>query len=830
MNAKNRQRLPRRFARSIETLESRLCLSAIRVVSWNTANGPDNTTEDAYFRTVFSAIGAASTGGTSLPPSIVALQETDTAQFGGNSISRLESVLDSLYPSGDFRQAVSGLDTGNDANGFLYDSTLLELVSTRVVPRTSGMQAFAHNNFRARFRQIGASSTEDFYVYSVHLKAGSNSDDQSRRVNEAAAIRADIDALGANQEVLVVGDFNISGSNEGAYQAFLGSGNGQLFDPIDRPGQWKNNSAFKSIHTQNPAINGPGGMDDRFDFQLATADVLDTEDLRFVEGSYVAFGNNGTHTFNSDITTGTGASSAVLSALAAASDHLPVVADYELGDSLPKLVITPRGASTQVVEGGLGDVYEIALDRIPQFDVSVTISTDGETRVNGQSSTTIVFTPSNATIPQSITVSAVDDLEDEGAHVSQIVHETVSNDAEFDQLPPTTLLVNVVDNEQSAVVISEIMYNPATDESNGFGEWVEIVNLGPGDVNVSGWQLDDEDTLDWAPLPPCVVPLPPGGVVIVHNALIDSEVFRASWSIPETTKVIGVAWGSLANSPSSVSEVLELRDAGGGLLDRVNYDDDGTVWPADNGRSSIYLLDPNSDNDVGTNWELSQTGVDGAQSPSGATFRSADIGSPGYVPLSQVAPPQIVSVAINGNDAQDEQRSLVRSLTVHVDQPVLVNDASFQLHQIAFGSGASEPVDVDVQVASDPSGTEVTLTFAGDSVVPATGSLSDGRYVLRVVASETISAASGLTLDGDVDGQSGGDFIFGADDADRFFRLYGDSDGDGDVDGADLSQIGGRLLRRVGDVDFDESLDADGDGDIDGTDLRRFNQNYLTRV
>ena len=48
---------------------------------------------------------------------------------------------------------------------------------------------------------------------------------------------------------------------------------GRLFDPIDRIGNWHNNSSFSDVHTQSPRTaqfggGASGGMDDRFDFIL----------------------------------------------------------------------------------------------------------------------------------------------------------------------------------------------------------------------------------------------------------------------------------------------------------------------------------------------------------------------------------------------------------------------------------------------------------------------------------------------------------------------------------------------------------------------------------
>ena len=120
------------------------------------------------------------------------------------------------------------------------------------------------------------------------------------------------------------------------YQTLLSAGNGQAFDPINTPGYWHNNPAYASVHTQSPHDGSDGlvtgGMDDRFDFQLVSGELMDNEGVSYIPGSYHAFGNNGT-SYNQAVNYFANTypvSDAVLDALAHASDHLPVVADYQL--------------------------------------------------------------------------------------------------------------------------------------------------------------------------------------------------------------------------------------------------------------------------------------------------------------------------------------------------------------------------------------------------------------------------------------------------------------------------------------------------------------------
>ena len=97
------------------------------------------------------------------------------------------------------------------------------------------------------------------------------------------------------------------------------------------------------------------------------------------------------------------------------------------------------------------------------------------------------------------------------------------------------------------------------------------------------------------------------------------------------------------------------------------------------------------------------------------------------------------------------------------------------------------------------------------------GSLADGNYMLTI-RGDHIRDEVGRELDGDRDGNGGGDRV------DAFFRLFGDSDGDRDVDHADLDVMLGSLPTSRGDVDYLWFLDYDGDDEVDGLDMAQLNQ------
>lgn len=997
-----------------ESLESRYLLSAVRLVSWNTLNGPNNGAEDSDFSTILEAIGNETVQGNTRPVDILALQEVEPPGAGGDSIGRIESILDTLYPGTDYASAISTVDGGGDHTGFVYDTSTVSLMETvEIDPGT-------HNVLRGLFRPEGTAGESDFYVYSVHLVSTGGA---AARAPEAQILRNDADALGEGANILMVGDFNMEGSSEGAWTNLLAAGAGQLQDVGDAPGEWKGDASFRSIHTQDPRVGG-SGMDDRFDIHFASGELYDGVGIDYIEDSYHVFGNDGTHTLGSSITTGSGASMAVLNALAAASDHLPVVADYDVIASTPNVRIRETGDSTKAIEGGDFDIYTVVLDTVPSANVTVTISPDSQVDTGSGAgiATQLVFTPSNALTPQTVIVSAANDATDEMDHTGLINHTSSSTDLDYDSLtidsvtvdivddddpkilineidsdtasidmlefvelydggvgnssldgktlvffggadneayrvisltgfstdangffiagnsgvasadvtfpnnsmgngpdavalydgsfavddPVTTtnlldavvydtddtddaellvlleasqpqvnenengnsdteslsrvpdlgtaretdtyvaqaptpdalnspppagvtiyhsasrvdvaeggqtdsyqialdtfptddvlvtvdpddqtdlgagagvaivltftsangivpqtvnvtavddndaegdhtstithtaasldsnyngivignVVANVVDNEviiPPELVISEIMYNPHTSQSGNSPEWIEIANIGGSTADLEGWLFDDEDEADWGEFPGGTL-LEPGQVAVFFDTTFISEAnFRSEWSVPNNALVIGISWAGLADSPSPTNEILELKDNGGSQVDLVNYDDT-SPWPSDStSDSSIYLSSLTTDNKVGSNWAKSLIGVNGAINPSGTSFSTDDVGSPGILPESADFD---FSGTVDGLDFLAWQVGLgtasPNALKVHgdADSDLDVDAADLVLWEADYGvslNTASLSASITAPAASSSAGAlaveEPGLNFAGN--------------------------------------------------------------------------------------------------------------------
>ena len=104
------------------------------------------------------------------------------------------------------------------------------------------------------------------------------------------------------------------------------------------------------------------------------------------------------------------------------------------------VTINQTGGSADVTEGGASDTYTVALNSMPSASVTVTVTPDAQTDlgVGAGVARRLTFTPSEALIPQTITVTAVDDSAIEGPHLGTITY-TVSSTVPDGTVPPELL-------------------------------------------------------------------------------------------------------------------------------------------------------------------------------------------------------------------------------------------------------------------------------------------------------------------------------------------------------------------------------------------------------
>ena len=177
--------------------------------------------------------------------------------------------------------------------------------------------------------------------------------------------------------------------------------------------------------------------------------------------------------------------------------------------------------------------------------------------------------------------------------------------------------------------------------------------------------------------------------------------------------------------------------------------------------------------------------------------------------LRVLAPAPVVrGVVVNDGAAQ---RSMFNDVKVTFDQPVNLNGRSFQLTQRTTG----QPVPVTV---TNPSGDGKTflITYNGQSAIGPV--LPDGVYDLVLSGPDTTATsqfAQPLS-------QFNRTF--------HFYRLFGDANGDGRVDAADLALFRQSYGKSSGDPQFLPYFDSNGDGRIDITDLRALRSRLGLRI
>lgn len=230
-----------------------------------------------------------------------------------------------------FSSLVNGVAYRNDILGIANQWAITKDADNNALVRAIDIVRFYYKDALLQ----GNSDTATFVVIGAHFKAGNTSSDAAERNKAATAIIDWIDAHNFDN-IFLLGDLNTYTSNEASFQSLIGGNSFRFEDPITSNGNWHNNSSFASIHTQSTRTSGNchsgGGLDDRFDHILCSEEVIEGDaQITYAPNSYFAVGNDGNH-FNNAINSGTNysVSSAVLSALYALSDHLPVIIDVEI--------------------------------------------------------------------------------------------------------------------------------------------------------------------------------------------------------------------------------------------------------------------------------------------------------------------------------------------------------------------------------------------------------------------------------------------------------------------------------------------------------------------
>jgi Secretion system C-terminal sorting domain len=287
----------------------------VKIATYNILNYPNQSgTKNPKFQLILE----------NLNPDILVVEEIGSQ----SAVTQFKNeVLSDEYQDGDF---INGPDSDN---AIFFKDSLFQFISTGFIAPSQGPR------YISVFTLFHKITLDTLIIYAAHFKASQGADNEARRLNEAQTLRIFTDMLPAGTDFILVGDLNLYRSSEPAYvELLVQDGTGYFLDPAGRPGNWHDNGGFADIHTQSTRISdlgdggSTGGLDDRFDFILASQSIMDPLGIEYVEDSYWAYGNDGQH-FNLSIhdPPNQSVSTDIAIALYFASDHLPVVAEFDFG-------------------------------------------------------------------------------------------------------------------------------------------------------------------------------------------------------------------------------------------------------------------------------------------------------------------------------------------------------------------------------------------------------------------------------------------------------------------------------------------------------------------
>ncbi|MBX2929629.1 MAG: DUF3616 domain-containing protein [Saprospiraceae bacterium] len=340
--------------------------------------------------------------------------------------------------------------------------------------------------------------------------------------------------------------------------------------------------------------------------------------------------------------------------------------------------------------------------------------------------------------------------------------------------------------------ITEWMY------SGGNGEFVEFTNVGSTSINMTGWSYDDDSRT------PGVFDLSGFGTVEPGESVIITEAtpadFRASWGLCDNVKVLGPYTNNLGRT-----DEINLFDAGGFLVDRLTYNDEGTA-PVNGPRTqnaSAWVTAAALGNNTANQWVLSTLGdVEGSY-----TSNDDAIGNPGssaqatvsYDPC--VVPAGLPTIALNlaatndyldaGLVAPPAAPYAVSGVIADPTDPMSLYGIAFTLadpdtpvENLTFTAATSNPavaplanitvtgMGADRNVKIEPAG----VGFATVTLTVSDGVLSSTYQVFYAASAASTTAATTRwhteAADASTAVSVGGGYMFVADDEDETIRLF----------------------------------------------------------
>ncbi len=180
--------------------------------------------------------------------------------------------------------------------------------------------------------------------------------------------------------------------------------------------------------------------------------------------------------------------------------------------------------------------------------------------------------------------------------------------------------------------------------------------------------------------------------------------------------------------------------------------------------------------------------------------------------------PELVSGPVIGNGTAS--RSVVRQVTVTLDGAITIDTGAFSV--VKRGASGGPVTTTATPIINGQGQTVITLTFSG--AFTHGGALDDGYYELTIDGTKLTRA--GRALDINQDGTEGDSLVLGANEADNFFALYGDTNGDGVVGVSEFGQFRSSFGKTSTDAGYNAQFDYESDGAVGVGDFGQFRSRF----
>ncbi|MEM8860248.1 MAG: Calx-beta domain-containing protein, partial [Chloroflexota bacterium] len=395
------------------------------------------------------------------------------------------------------------------------------------------------------------------------------------------------------------------------------------------------------------------------------------------------------------------------------------------------------------------------------------------------------------------------------------------------------------------LIITEIMHNPSSSEPDW--EWIEVYNAGAGTVDLSGFVVDDENSIAHPGSNIASGSIPAGSAAILYNGdALAAADFEAAWGNVNLIAVSG--WTSLRMGLNANTDSVGIwsdfasyagdHQTQNNTIARLDYSN-GFVssWPTTNNSASFYLISLGADPTEGTNWRLSSEGGNtpintGYQSAAAGGNSGNDVGSPGQpIPETEFS---ISDASVTEGDDGTTQLNFSLTRTDNVtadavtvstaDQTATAGEDYTQIsgQEISFAADGdlSQAVTVTVQGDTDFEADETLLLSLSN---PVGGLIEDGEAVGTienddpepVIVNAVLTLSDALSISEGDDGTTEFEFVVTLDSEvpDGFTLAYTVNDGTAEA-GQDYTDNDGELTFE-GTADETQSIIVGVSGDLD---------------